>query len=226
MPGGSPGRETVPTRWRRCREPTAAVSVCHRTPSRTIVLGASSPTSGANDTSRFVSCTATTLSRADSERRRRRRAAARRRRAMSLTDGSRRSPRDEPTRPRCTGGAELAHLGDRSCLTWRRGRSTDWSTGPSPQHAIRCSSSLQRTRLVAVNFSSLPLAAAVPPGLLIPRSQVRSLPGKAEKIRDLRRHRHNTANPEVERAGDRARDRETDPSRDVGSTPRQQPLVR
>src|SRR6476646_11909416 len=55
--------------------------------------------------------------------------------------------------------------------------STDRSTGSSPQPAIPFSLSQQRIPPITATFRWLPLLAGVPAGLLIPRSQVRSLPG-------------------------------------------------
>jgi hypothetical protein len=58
--------------------------------------------------------------------------------------------------------------------------STNESTGLSPKRATACSSFQRQFNLVAATFSSPQLAAEVPPGLLIPRSQVRDLPGPSE----------------------------------------------
>jgi len=56
-------------------------------------------------------------------------------------------------------------------------RSTNESTGLFPRRAVSCCSLQPHIVVVAATFSSLQLAASVPSGLLIPRSQVRSLPG-------------------------------------------------
>ena len=55
--------------------------------------------------------------------------------------------------------------------------STNESTGLSPQAASRCWLLQRHIAIVAATFSSPQFAAAVRAGLLIPRSQVRSLPG-------------------------------------------------
>jgi hypothetical protein len=58
--------------------------------------------------------------------------------------------------------------------------STAESTDLSPLPAFSCNLLQSRTAAVAARFSLLPPAAGVPPGLLIPRSQVRSLPGPSD----------------------------------------------
>ena len=59
--------------------------------------------------------------------------------------------------------------------------STNGSTDLSPRPAAPCSSLQLRLAVVAGSFSREPSVAGVPRGLLIPRSQVRSLPGPLRK---------------------------------------------
>ncbi len=60
------------------------------------------------------------------------------------------------------------------------GARTPARTDSSPHPASCCSSLQPRSVLVAASFSLLQLVAATQPGLLIPRSQVRSLPGPSK----------------------------------------------
>jgi hypothetical protein len=78
-------------------------------------------------------------------------------------------------------GPERCKSGTRPC-SWRGGlgglvRSTNWSTALSPQPTIRCTSVQRCVVLLAGTFSLLPSATGGLSRLLIPRSQVRSLPG-------------------------------------------------
>jgi hypothetical protein len=79
-------------------------------------------------------------------------------------------------------------LGSGGAVSWRRlapdllseetaSVRTDARTGLSPQGAFRCSLLQRRIASFAARFRLLQLVAASRAGLLIPRSQVRSLPG-------------------------------------------------
>jgi hypothetical protein len=60
--------------------------------------------------------------------------------------------------------------------------STSESTGPSRFPAVRCSSPQPRSSRFTATFPLLPFAAPSLDGLLIPRSEVRSLPGPPSKF--------------------------------------------
>src|SRR5204863_5188980 len=77
-------------------------------------------------------------------------------------------------RPELTGTGRLVSTATSAST---RVGSTDWSTCLLPSPAVRCSLLQSRCGLVAARFSQLHDAAAILAGLLIPRSQVRSLPG-------------------------------------------------
>jgi hypothetical protein len=95
------------------------------------------------------------------------------------------APKIRDPQPLCRGitvrdpndvGPELVHVAGEEGIGGLV-RSTNWSTALSPQPTVRCTSVQRCVVLLAGTFSLLPSAAGGLSRLLIPRSQVRSLPG-------------------------------------------------